>query len=220
MRDVAQRVRILVVDDHPVVRAGIRQVIAGDPRFEVVAEAGSADEAMRCARDLRPGVVVLDLELAETNGLEVAKRLQAEGLQIPIVVLTMHRREAYFNEAVELGASAFVLKENTVTELLDAVSAAARGETWFSPKLSDFRARRAEKGVELLRENPGVSDLTPTERKIVRAIADNRTTREIAGDMRVSPFTIETHRRNICRKLGLVGSHPLLDFAMRNRDRL
>lgn len=220
MTNSAQPVRILVVDDHPVVRAGIRQVIAGDPRFVVVAEAGSADEAMRCTRDLRPGVVVLDLELGGTNGLEVAKRLQLEGIQIPVVVLTMHRREAYFNEAVELGASAFVLKENTVTELLDAVAAAARGETWFSPTLSDFRARRTGKRSELARENPGVSDLTPTERKIVRAVADNRTTREIAEEMRVSPLTVETHRRNICRKLGLVGSHPLLDFALRNRDRL
>lgn len=220
MNDSAQRVRILIVDDHPVVRAGVRQILAGDSRFEVVGEAGTPEEALRCARDLRPGVIVLDLELAGDNGFEVAKRLQAEGLQIPVVVLTMHRREAFFNEAVELGASGFVLKDNTVTELVDAVAAAVRGETWFSPSLSEFWARRSKVRADLVRQNPGVEDLTPTERKVVRAIAENRTTREIADEMRVSPLTIETHRRNICRKLGLVGSHPLLDFALRNRERL
>ncbi|MCC7374820.1 MAG: response regulator transcription factor [Verrucomicrobiales bacterium] len=220
MSDLSQPVRILIVDDHPVLRAGVRQILASDPRFDVVAEAGNPEEALRCARDLCPGVVVLDLELGGASGFEVAKQLQAERLQIPVVVLTMHRREAFFNEAVELGASGFVLKENTVTELIDAVAAAARGETWFSPTLAEFWTRRSKVRADLVRENPEIADLTPTERKVLRAIAANRTTREIAEDMGVSPLTIETHRRNICRKLGLVGSHPLLDFALRNRDRL
>ena len=213
-------VRILIVDDHPVVRTGLRQILASDSRFEVVAEAGNSQEALRCARDLRPGVIVLDLELGGVNGLEVTRQLQAEGLQIPVVVLTMHRREAFFHEAVNLGASGFVLKENTVTELVDAVAAAARGETWFSPNLSEFWTNRSKVRADLMRETPGISDLTPKERKVVQAIAENRTTREIAEQMQVSPLTIETHRRNICRKLGLVGSHPLLDFALRNRERL
>lgn len=213
-------IRVVIADDHPVVRAGIRQVLAADPRFEVVGEASNALETVKCVRDLRPAVIVLDLELGETHGLEIAKQLQTMGLQIPVVILTMHRRESYFNEALELGVSAFVLKENAVTEVIDAVAAAARGETWFSPSLSEFWAKRSRQRSSLLRNTPGLADLTATERKVVRAIADNRTTREIAESMGVSPLTVETHRRNICRKLQLSGAHPLLDFALRHRGSL
>lgn len=212
--------RVLVVDDHPVVRAGIRQVLDSDARFEVIAEAANEAETLRCARELRPDVVVLDLELGGSNGLEITRQLQARGLQIPVVILTMHRRESFFNEALELGVSAFVLKENAVTELLDAVAAAAAGDTWYSPSLSDFWTKRSQHQSKREQTRSEVAELTPTERKILRSISENRTTREIADAMDVSPLTVETHRRNICRKLGLTGSHPLLDFALRHREHL
>lgn len=211
---------VLIVDDHPVVRAGIRQVLNSDPRFHVVGEAGNEAEALRLVRDQNPGVVLLDLDLGGQNGLDVARKLQLAGCQIPVVILSMHQCESFFNEAINLGVSGFVLKENAVTEVILALNAAVQGRTWFSAGLSDFWNNRFRGRSELARQNPGLDDLTGTERKIVGAIAERRTTREIAEAMGLSPLTVETHRRNICRKLGLTGSHPLLDFALRHRNSL
>jgi DNA-binding NarL/FixJ family response regulator len=195
----------------------MRQVIAADPRFEVVAEAADGAEALRCVRELRPRLVVLDLDLPGMDGLEVARRLQAEGFQMPVVILTIHKRESVFNEALRLGVSGFVLKENAITELLGALAAAHRGEFWFSPELSKLRARREVRQATLLTVHPGLGQLTPSERRILRRIAENQTTRVIAEELGVSALTVETHRKNICRKLELQGSHRLLDFALRHR---
>lgn len=185
-----------------------------------VAEASDEAQALTHANALRPDVIVLDLDHGGRNGLEALRLLEEKGLQFPVVIQSIHRRQSYFNEAIDRGVSAFVLKENSVTEMLDAVASAAQGRTWFSPSLSDFWSKRERDRSQIVRDNPGLTELTLTERKIVRAIADNRTSREIAEAMGLSPLTVETHRRNICRKLGLTGSHPLLDYALRHRDRL
>lgn len=212
--------RILIVDDHPVFRAGLRQVIVSDPRFSVAGEATDGEEALRCLRELKPDIAVVDLDLPRLDGLGIARELQRQGIQIPLVILTMHKRESLFNEAVDLGVSGFVLKENTVTDLLDCLRATTKGETWYSPALSGLLGRRRSRHAALMREKPGLADLTPTERRVLRLVADNLTSRKIAEQVGVSPLTIETHRKNICRKLELEGSHPLLQFALRHRSDL
>lgn len=212
--------RVLIVDDHPVFRAGLRQVIVADPRFSVVAEAADGDEALRCVREFRPDIAVVDLDLPKRDGLGVARELQRIGIQIPVVILTMHRRESLFNEAVDLGVSGFVLKENAVTDLLECLRASAKGETWYSPALSGLLGRRRSRHAVLVQERPGLADLTASERRVLRLVAENLTSREIAERLGVSPLTIETHRKNICRKLDLEGSHPLLQFALRHRSDL
>ncbi|MBN8246526.1 MAG: response regulator transcription factor [Verrucomicrobia bacterium] len=210
--------RVLIVDDHPVFRAGLRQVIAADPRFTVVGEAGDGEEALQCIRSCRPEIAVLDLDLPRRDGLGVARELQRTGVQIPVVILTMHRRESFFNEAVDLGVSGFVLKENAVTDLLECLRATSRGETWYSPALSGLLVRRRNRHAALMQERPGLADLTASERRVLRLVAENLTSRAIAARLGVSPLTIETHRKNICRKLSLEGSHPLLQFALRHRS--
>lgn len=217
MNDNRMPKRVLLVDDHPIVRVGLRQVIAGDARFIVVAEAGDGVEALRFARELSPQVIVMDIDLPGDDGLTVFGRLQAEGLQMPVVVLTIHKREALFNDAVRLGVSGFVLKENAVTELLDALATVVKGDLWFSPAFSGYWARRTGRQNQLRRENPGLDLLTPTERKVMQLISERLTTREIGVRLGSSPLTVETHRKNICRKLELEGSHPLLEFALRHR---
>ncbi len=212
--------RVLIVDDHPVFRAGLRQVIVGDPRFSVVAEAADGEEALRCVREFRPDIAVVDLDLPKRDGLGIARELQRIGIQIPVVILTMHRRESLFNEAVDLGVSGFVLKENAVTDLLECLRAASKGETWYSPALSGLLGRRRSRHAALVQERPGLADLTASERRVLRLVAENLTSREIAERLGVSPLTIETHRKNICRKLDLEGSHPLLQFALRHRSDL
>lgn len=212
--------RVLVVDDHPVFRAGLRQVIAADSRFTVIGEAGDGLEALQCLRELKPDVMVLDLDLPKLDGLGVARELQSAKNAIPIVILTMHKRESLINEAVDLGVRGFVLKDNTVTDLLECLRAVGRGESWFSPALSSVWGRRRSRQTALQKEQPGLAELTTTERQILRLVADNLTSREIAERQGVSPLTVETHRKNICRKLNLEGSHPLLQFALRHRSEL
>lgn len=212
--------RILLVDDHPLLRAGLRQVITSDPRFVVVGESSAGDEALRMASELRPDILILDVDLPGMDGMTVMRELQARGLQMPVVVLTMHKRESLLNEAIDLGASGFVLKDNAVTDLLEALRATARGERWYSPSLSNLLLRRNQRRRRLEETQPTLSALTPTERRVLRLVGENLTSREIASRLGISLLTVETHRRNICRKLGLEGSHPLLLFALKHVSEL
>ncbi len=212
--------RILLVDDHPLLRAGLRQVITSDPRFVVVGESSAGDEALRMASELRPDILILDVDLPGMDGMTVMRELQARGLQMPVVVLTMHKRESLLNEAIDLGASGFVLKDNAVTDLLEALRATARGERWYSPSLSNLLLRRNQRRRTLEEAQPTLSALTPTERRVLRLVGENLTSREIASRLGISLLTVETHRRNICRKLGLEGSHPLLLFALKHVSEL
>lgn len=208
--------KVLIVDDHPIVRAGLRQVIATDTDFAVAGEAADGEEALRCVRELKPDIVLLDLDLPKLDGLGVAKALQAAGSTVPVVVLTMHKRESLFNEAVSLGVSGFVLKENAVVDLVECLRAATSGEVWFSPALSGLWAKRRARLGSLVQEKPSLADLTPTELRVLRLVGENLTSRDIARRLGVSPLTIETHRKNICRKLDLSGNHPLLQFALQH----
>lgn len=212
--------RILLVDDHPLLRAGLRQVITSDPRFVVAGESSAGDEALRMASELRPDILILDVDLPGMDGMTVMRELQARGLQMPVVVLTMHKRESLLNEAIDLGASGFVLKDNAVTDLLEALRATARGERWYSPSLSNLLLRRNQRRRTLEEAQPTLSALTPTERRVLRLVGENLTSREIASRLGISLLTVETHRRNICRKLGLEGSHPLLLFALKHVSEL
>jgi len=211
---------VLIVDDHPVFRAGLRDVVGGDPKFRTIAEAGDGLEAVQCVQALNPDIVLLDLDLPRLDGLGVVRELQRLRLASSVVILTMHKRESLFNEAIDLGVSGFILKDNAVTDLLDCLKAVARGKIWYCPALSGLLGRRRARQTELLRKQPGLDDLTPAERRVLHLVADNLTSREIAERLSVSPLTIETHRKNICRKLALEGSHRLLQFALRHRSDL
>jgi DNA-binding NarL/FixJ family response regulator len=213
-------IRIVIADDHPVFRAGLRQVIAGDPRFAVVGEACDGQEALRTGRELRPEVMVLDLDMPRLDGLGVARELRGVNGAPHLVILTMHKRESLLNEALDLGVLGFVLKENAVTEMLECLKAAARGESWVSPSLSSLLLRRRHRRDELLNAKPSIELLTRSERRILGLIAENLTSREIAARLGISPLTVETHRKNISRKLELEGNHPLLQFALKHRSEL
>ncbi len=211
------RITVLIVDDHPLFRSGLRQVVEGDPHFQVVGEAGNGGAALQFIQEKKPAVAVLDVNLPGLTGLEVARKLQDQRLPTRIIILTMHKDEETCNRALDVGAKGFVLKENAVEEILKAITAVADEGYYLSSSISGYLVRRRNRAEALAAKKPGLDDLTKAERRILKLIAAKKTSREIAAELFISPRTVEAHRANICGKLALTGSHSLLQFALENR---
>ena len=217
---MAGRTRVLIVDDHPLFRQGLRQLVEADNRFELIGESGDGTDALRRIETQQPDVAVLDVNLPGMTGLEIARHVQAARLPTRLVVLTMFKEEETFNRALDLGVLGFVLKENAVQDILASLVAAAQGQHYLSPTISAYLVRRRGRAEELAARKPGLDDLTKAERRILRLIAEKKTSREIGAQLFVSPRTVEAHRANISQKLGLRGTHSLLQFALENRSSL
>ena len=211
-------IRILIVDDHPLFCNGLRQVIQGDPRFELVGEAADGEAAWLAIQKMKPDVAILDVNLPKLTGLEVAARIQKKRLSTRVIILTMFKEEDLINRALDLGVNGFVLKDNAVTDIVNAISTAAEGGHYLSPAVSGFLVNRRNRATALTLRKPGLEDLTKAECRILRLVAENKTSRAIAAELGISPRTVEAHRANICTKLNLHGSHSLLQFALENRS--
>ncbi|HVU33359.1 MAG TPA: response regulator transcription factor, partial [Opitutaceae bacterium] len=207
-------------DDHPLFRQGLRQLIQADGRFELIGESGDGVEALRMLREARPDVAVVDVNLPGHSGLDLAREVQRERLPTRVVILTMFKEEETFNRALDLGVLGYVLKENAVQDILGCLAAVARGEHYLSPTISSYLVHRRSRADGLAARKPGLDDLTKAERRILKLIAEKKTSREIARELFISPRTVETHRANISTKLDLRGSHSLLQFALENRSSL
>ena len=203
---MAARTTVLIVDDHPLFRGGLRQVILADPRFELVGEAGDGEAAWKSILEKKPDVAVLDVNLPGLTGLEVARKIQEKKLRTRVIILTMLKDEELINRALDLGVNGFVLKENAVEDILDAIAAAAGGGHYLSPAVSGYLVRRRNRAEALAAHKPGLDDLTKAERRILKLIAGKKTSREIGAELFISPRTVEAHRANICTKLDLHGS--------------
>jgi len=214
------KIRVMIVDDHPLFRQGLRQAIGGDSRFEVVGKADNGQTALDRIIELHPDVVVLDVNLPKLTGLEVAATLRSKKLRVSIVILTMLKDEQAFNKALNLGIHGYVLKENAAEEILNCIAAVSRNEAYVSPSLTDFLLRRRSRADSLASHKPGLDDLTVAEKRILKRVALGKTTKEIAAELFISPRTVESHRANICEKLELIGANRLLQFALENRDAL
>lgn len=214
------KIRVVIVDDHPLFRQGLRRAIEEDQRFVIAGEADDGQVALDLILNDKPDVAVLDVNLPGMNGLEIAARLKAKKSKAHLVVLTMLKDEQVFNQALNLDIRGFVLKENAAIEILNCIAAVARGEAYVSPSLTDYLLRRRGRAGALATKQPGLDDLTVAERRILKRVAQGKTTKEIAGEFFISPRTVESHRANICDKLELTGSNRLLQFALENRDAL
>jgi DNA-binding NarL/FixJ family response regulator len=215
---MANRITVLIVDDHPLFRSGLRQVIAEDERFELVGETGDGEDALKLIEGKKPDVAVLDVNLPGISGLEIARKLQARRAFTRVIMLTMHKDEETCNRALDIGAMGFVLKENAIEEILKAIAAVAEGGHYLSSTISGYLVRRRNRAESLAAAKPGLDDLTKAERRILKLIAEKKTSREIGAELFISPRTVEAHRANICAKLELTGSHSLLQFALENRS--
>ena len=214
------KIKVLIADDHPVFRKGLADVVRGDAALEVVQETGDGASALRLIQELRPAVAVLDIQMPQRDGLEVAREVQRRHLPVELIFITAYQDPETFDEAMNLGVKGYVLKDSAVTDILAGIKTVAKGERYISPSLSGLLFRRSEAAKELRQEHPGLESLTPTERRILKMISLDQTTKEIADELGTSDRTVENHRANISRKLELHGSHSPLKFAYDNKGRL
>ncbi|OGU69696.1 MAG: hypothetical protein A2499_09575 [Stygiobacter sp. RIFOXYC12_FULL_38_8] len=212
--------KILIVDDHPLFRKGIKSVLAEDPDVKVIGEAGNSEEAMKLIEKETVDIVILDLQMPGMSGIELSKMIKSRYKNISIILLTMHKDERIFNNSLEYGLEAYILKENAVEEVLKAVHVVADGNFYLSPSMSEYMVQRSMKQKKLADENPGIKILTEKEKEILNMISQNKTTKEIAEVLFVSYKTIENHRANICKKLNITGCNALLKFIIENKTLL
>jgi DNA-binding NarL/FixJ family response regulator len=215
-----REVTLVIADDHPVFRRGLRDIIEENEGFQVVGEASDGDEALRLIAEQNPDIAVLDIDMPRVSGLEAVRALQNKPQPVAVVFLTMYRDEHMFNAAMDLGVKAYVLKENAANEIVSALKSVAQGGAFVSPSMSVMGTRRSDRVQELLLSKPQIDDLTPAERRILKLIAEDRTSKEIADLLQISIKTVENHRFNICQKLKLYGSHSLLKFAFDHKSHL
>ncbi len=217
---VDQPVRLLIADDHPIFREGLVRIIGKHPSFDLVGQASDGHEALDQLRSLRPDVGVLDVEMPKRNGIDVARTVYREGLPTDIILLTMHKDPVYFNAALDLGVRGYLLKESVGDELIHCLTSVAEGQYYISPSISHLLVERKHKMAALPGGTPALSRLTPAERTILRLLAENLTSREIAERLDVSTRTVENHRLRMSQKLEIAGHHKLLQFALEHRQDL
>jgi two-component system response regulator NreC len=208
----SEKIRVLIADDHTIVRAGVRLLLEAEPDMDVVGEALTGEEAVHLAERLKPTLVLMDIAMPALNGLEATRRIKAASPDTRVLVLTMHRSDEYFFEVLKAGASGYVLKAADTDELITAIRVVASGETFLVPTMAkklvqDYVRRFGEV------EAAGQSSLTPREKEILRLVARGYTNKEIAEQLVLSPSTVHSHRGNLMRKLNLSSQHDLIQYA-------
>ncbi|MGH9534761.1 MAG: response regulator [Terriglobales bacterium] len=208
-------VKILIADDHEVVRQGVRKIIEAEADWEVCAEANNGNEAVTKALDLRPEIIVMDLGMAEMNGLEATRQILQSAPKTQVLILTMHQSEALMRDVLEAGARGYMLKSDAGRDLVTAIQALREQKTFFTPKITQMVVDGFLKGKNWNSEMPS-SRLTPRERQIVQLLAEGKSNKQVAGALHISVSTAETHRTNIMRKLNFHTLTDLVHFAIRN----
>jgi DNA-binding NarL/FixJ family response regulator len=217
---VGTEIRILIADDHPIFRQGLRLIIEAQPDLRVVAEASDGRQALERLEHGDVAVAVLDVTMPVKDGFAVAREVRDRRLAAALVFLTMHKDEHYLDAALDLGVPGYVLKDNTATEIVDCVRTVAGGGEYISPTLSSFLIRRRARAATLAAQKPALEQLTSAERRILKLVADGLTSREIAGQLGIGVRTVEHHRNNVAVKLELRGSHALVKFAVKHQSDL
>jgi DNA-binding NarL/FixJ family response regulator len=211
-------IKVIIADDHPIVRQGLRQVIEREPDLEVIGEADQGRAALEKILELKPDVAVLDVDMPQLDGLEILRILRERGMNGAVIILTVHREEAFFNRAVQLGAQGYLLKDSAIADIVHGIRAVASGQNYVSTLLTSylFKQKRGASPANI----SALEQLTPAERQVLKLIAEYKTNHQIADELSVSPLTIKTHRRNISLKLGLEGKHTLMKFALDHQSEL
>lgn len=215
-----QEIRIVIADDHPIVRQGLKQVIELESHLKVIGEAGNGSEALAMIEELKPDAAILDVDMPHQDGFQVARSLLANKNPAAIIFLTIHSEEQMFHAALDLGAKGYVLKDSAIDDIVTALNEVMAGRPFTSLPMTTYFTRRQNYKTIPDEQQLGLRQLTVTESRILKLLADYKTSKEIAGELSVSPRTIETHRLRICQKLNLKGSHALMKFAVEYKSLL
>jgi DNA-binding NarL/FixJ family response regulator len=210
------RITVLIADDHPIFRKGLREIITAEPSLKLVAEVEDGARALEAIRSQLPQVAVLDVDMPQADGITVARTIKEEGLPVAVVLLTMHRNERFFNAALDLGVAGYVLKDSAVSEIVSAIHAVNAGNRFVTPLLTDYLLNRRQAQTQS-EANSGLSTLTDAERRVMKLVAEYKTSQEIADELFISIRTVDRHRANIANKLDLKGAHSLLHFALEHK---
>jgi DNA-binding NarL/FixJ family response regulator len=207
--------RVLLGDDHAMLRQGLKKILEDRHDWRVVAEAGNGRDAVRDTMTLKPDVAVLDIGMPLLNGVEATRQILRHAPSVRVLILSMHSDQAYVTQALQAGAKGYILKESAAAELIEAIAAVASGKSFFSPAVAqlvfdDYTRRLTEKGI-----NDPYDALSEREREILQLVAEGRSSKEIAELLSISPTTVETHRAHILQKLGLHNTVEVVRYAAR-----
>ena len=213
-------IRVLITDDHPVFRQGLRAAVERERGLKVVDEAENGAIALEKIQSLKPDVAVVDIHMPGFGGFDLVRALQKQRSPVKVIFLTMYKDEDMFNAAMDLGVKGYVLKDSAINDIVAGIRAVAAGQSYISPQLSGFLLGRVERASGLAKQTPGLNDLTPTERRVLKLIAEYKTSKEIGEQLHIHSRTVDNHRTNICQKLELRGSHSLFKFALEHKSDL
>ncbi|HTP80473.1 MAG TPA: response regulator transcription factor [Bacteroidota bacterium] len=213
---MADTLSVVIADDHPIFRAGVRQSLEKAGGIAITGEAENGEEALRLILDLKPRVAILDIQMPRMSGLDVARRIDHLRIPTKVILLTMLDDRRVFLEAIDAGVKGYVLKDTAIPELRKAISVVAEDRHYISPSLAGILVERKSASSP----SSEVEDLTPAELRVLKLIAELKTNQEIAEELFVSKRTVENHKVNISHKLGLDGANALLKFALTHRSKL
>jgi len=212
---MTQPIRIVIAEDHPIFRKGLVDIIEGRPGNEVIHQAGDGANLVRAVREMRPHLAIVDVELPVLSGFDAVRQMNEESLQVGLIFLTMYKGEDAFNEAMDLGAKGYVIKDSAMEGIVTAIETVAAGGHYISPEISEYLFSRAQRAQSAMNQLAG---LTPAERRVLKLVSEFKSSKEIAQLLGVSARTVENHRAGISAKLGLQGPQRLANFAYQNRS--
>lgn len=214
---MSKKPQVVVADDHPIFLLGLKSILEKMDDFDLVGVAENGTQAWELIRNKKPDIALLDIEMPDISGIELSDLIRGEKLFTKVIALTVHKDEEIFNQALEAGVHGYLLKENSINDLSEAIKTVIRGNFFFSASVSSFLVNR-HKGGSLTDNDRKNRRLTKTEKYVMKMIAEGYTSNEIAKKMKISVKTINNHRANICKKLNLKGTNSLLVYAMKNKE--
>ena len=210
-----KQLRIMLADDHAILRAGLKHVVEREPDMTVVAEAADGRQAVDLAPESGADVLVMDVAMPGLNGIEAARQILAKNPAMAVVILSMHIDEAYVLRSLRAGAKAYLLKESAETDVISAIRAVAAGKSFFSPKVTKLLQEEYVQRLQQDGKEDSYDALTPREREILQMIAEGQANKDVANKLNLSLYTVETHRGNILQKLGLRSAAEVVLYAVR-----